>query len=131
MVTVRGAPIAPCKAMTGYPCVVQVEVPPFVTVTNPVMVPAAPCPWDATAVMLLHPEAAAVLDVVEELAEDVVVDAEELVAAARCVVVVDGCGDEGLEHAARVKLTPAVNASARRRVFTPRSPPAGRTRGPV
>jgi len=87
-VTVSGAPVDPSSARTWYPCVVHVDVPPFVTVMNPVMVPAAPCPWDATAVILLHPEAAAVLDVVEELADDDVVGADELVVVARCAVVV-------------------------------------------
>jgi hypothetical protein len=110
---------------------VHVDAPLFVTVMSPVMVPAAPCPWDATAVMLLHPEAAAVLDVVEELADDDVVGAE-LVVVARCVVlVVDRRDGEVLEQAARVKAAPAISASARRRRFTPRSPPAGPNRGTV
>jgi len=131
-VTVSGAPVDPCSARTGYPCVVHVDVPPFVTVMNPVMVPAAPCPWDATAVILLHPEAAAVLDVVEELADDDVVGTDELVVVARCaVVVVDRRDGVLLEQAARAKPAPAISASARRRGLTPRSPPAGPNRGTV
>jgi hypothetical protein len=73
-----------------------------------------------------------VLDVVEELADDVVGGADELVVVARCVVVVfDRRDGEVLEQAARIKPAPAITASARRRGLTPRSPPAGPNRGTV
>jgi hypothetical protein len=64
--------------MVGYPSVVQVEVPVLVTVTNPVMVPAAPCPWLGVPDILLQAGVATELDVVETT--DDVVDEEVVVA---------------------------------------------------
>ncbi len=44
MVTGSGAPLPEKRAMTGYPSTVQAAGPVLVTVTVPVIVPAAPCP---------------------------------------------------------------------------------------
>jgi hypothetical protein len=64
--------------MVGYPSVVHVEVPVLVTVTKPVMVPAAPCPWLGAPDILLQAGIATELDVVETT--DDVVDEEVVVA---------------------------------------------------
>ena len=81
MVTVRGAALPEYRAIVGYPSTVQGVVPVFVTVTTPVIVPAAPCDCPAEAEMWPHGEEAAVELVVVELllVEDVVDD--ELVVA--------------------------------------------------
>ncbi|HEY6428242.1 MAG TPA: hypothetical protein VIX84_13540, partial [Acidimicrobiales bacterium] len=124
-----GDPVDPKSPIVGYPRVVQVVVPVFVTVTNPVMVPAAPCPWLGVADIRLQPGVAVELEVVDEMADvDVVVvvddDEELVVVGCRCaVVVVEGAGD-GLEHAAKATPALATSASARRRGLTPRSPRA-------
>ena len=79
MVTVRGALLPEYKAIVGYPSTVQGVFPVFVTVTTPVIVPAAPCDCPAAAEMWPHGEAVAVELVVETLFEEVVED--ELVVA--------------------------------------------------
>lgn len=87
IVTVRGAPLPEYRPIVGYPSTVQGVAPVFVTVTTPVIVPAAPWDCPAAAVMWLHAaEPAAVELVVEALLVEVVED--ELVVA-WCVVVVE------------------------------------------
>ena len=50
MVTVRGSPVLEKRASAGYPFAMHGEDPTLVTVTTPVMVPAAPWDWPAVAV---------------------------------------------------------------------------------
>jgi hypothetical protein len=80
IVTVRGAPLPEYRAIVGYPSTAQGVVPVFVTVTTPVIVPAAPCDCPAAAEMWLHDVAPAAVElVVGALLVDVVDD--ELVVA--------------------------------------------------
>jgi len=58
-----------------------------VTVTVPVMVPAAPWPWPGEAVMWLQPADAAVVDVAGDVV-DVVVEGADVVEVALWLVVV-------------------------------------------
>ena len=134
MVTVSGAPLPENSAIVGYPFAVHAESPVLVTVMMPVMVPAAPSPCPAEAVMWLHAgDAATVVGVVagvrvvEDL-EDVEV-VEEVDAELRVVVV--ECCPLGLSllHAAKTRPAPARSASARTARVTPRSLPAAPNRG--
>jgi hypothetical protein len=94
---------------------VQAAPPAFVTVTMPVIVPAAPCPCTGEAVMWLQAVVVAEVGaVVEAVAVLVVVDADVVDVAAR-VVVVTSLGVLGLLlHAASTTAAPARTASAQR-----------------
>ncbi|HXY28245.1 MAG TPA: hypothetical protein VEH82_08185 [Acidimicrobiales bacterium] len=75
IVTVKGAPLPENSATVGYPLAVHGEGPVLVTVTTPVMVPAAPWDGPADAVIWLQAAEAAVVDVVDWAAAVVLVDA--------------------------------------------------------
>ena len=116
--------------MVGYPLAVHGTVPVFVTVTTPVIVPAAPWPCPGDPVMCVQPAEETDVDVVVDAAVvDVVVEGGDT-DAAECVVVVTFFGVLGLLlHAASTTAAPATSASAHRRRVTLRSPRAAPSRG--
>jgi hypothetical protein len=108
---------------------VHAVLPVFVTVTRPVIVPAAPCPWPGEALMCVQAVVPAV-DVVVDAAVVLVVLGADVVVVVACVVVVTFFGLLGLLlHAAKTTAAHANEASAQRDDLTPRNPRAAQSRG--
>src|SRR6516225_7282527 len=108
---------------------VQGVVPVFVTVTTPVIVPAAPWDCPAVAEMWLHAGEATPVELVVEALIVEVDDDVDVVARWRVVVVVECFGLGLLLHDATYRPAPATTASAQPGRLTPRSLPAVPSRG--
>ena len=105
-------------------------MPVLVTVTTPVIVPAAPWPWPGDAVMWLHAVEVAAVDVVVEAAVVLVVVGADVVDVVARVVVVTFLGLLGLLlHAASTTAAHATRGERPARDLTPRNPRAARSRG--